>query len=262
MRPPVYFISQVPAHLDRALYIPRHGDGVTHFALYDISKEYFEEVGMHPMGSESYKIELYVLRKPSGYHVGDNARFLVNLDASGTSMSIQERCIGREAVEAEVSLPTKQAKGFSIRSKTSAASVEINGELSYPLPDKHTKKAHIRYPYLTVFTKSTSDQVGPVHLQWQVHPLQDGPLRYELVDLQRRSRGHDSESSILAIYHHLGFESELPTSYSHGALLVPSNSTSAFEVKIVSSLIGVLSSVRQQSAFEKKSRIKSLIPGL
>ncbi|KAJ4256230.1 hypothetical protein NW762_009309 [Fusarium torreyae] len=262
MRPPVYFISQVPAYLDRALYISKHGDGVKHFAVYDNSEEYFEKVGIYPMGSETYKVELCVLRKPSGYHAKDDARFLVDLDAGGTSMCIQERCIGREAVEAEVSLPMEHAKDFSISTKTGLSSVETDGELSYPLPDKQTRKALIRYPYLTISGKSASDQnVEPVHLQWRISPLENGPLRYDLVNLQQTPRGDDdSESSIVAVYHHEGFESELPTSYSRGVLLVPATSTSAFNLIVVSSLLGILSSVRQQPTLKKKSRIRSLIP--
>jgi hypothetical protein len=92
-------ISHVPSRLTKALYIPKHDDTTSHFAIYDISKEYSEKVGVHPMGSESYKVELCLLRKPSGYHAGDNARFLVDVDAS---VSIHERVMGRDPLDAEV----------------------------------------------------------------------------------------------------------------------------------------------------------------
>ncbi|KAF5620183.1 hypothetical protein F52700_11503 [Fusarium sp. NRRL 52700] len=92
-------ISHAPERLAKALYIPKHDDTTSHFAIYDISKEYSEKVGVHPMGSESYKVELCLLRKPSGYHAGDNARFLVDVDAS---VSIHERVMGRDPLDAEV----------------------------------------------------------------------------------------------------------------------------------------------------------------
>lgn len=94
-------ISHVPAHLSKVLYIPRHTAEIAHFAVYDITQQYADKLGNLPMGSEGYKVELCLLRKPGGYHVGDDARFLVNLDSRG-SVSIQERCIGRQPLEGEM----------------------------------------------------------------------------------------------------------------------------------------------------------------
>jgi hypothetical protein len=94
---------------------------------------------------------------------------------------------------------------------------------------------------------------------WQVHPAEKGPLRYELVDMERRG---DDDGSILAIYHHHGFESELPTSYSHGVLLLPATSTPLFDITVVSSLMALLATIRKQPAARKRSRLRSLIASL
>lgn len=94
-------ISHVPAHLSKVLYIPKHTAETTHFAVYDITQQYADKLGSLPMGSEDYKVVLFLLRKPGGCHVGDDARFLVNSDNSGL-VSIQERCIGRQSLEGDM----------------------------------------------------------------------------------------------------------------------------------------------------------------
>jgi hypothetical protein len=95
-------ISQVPPHFTKVFHIPRHDAKVSNFVIYDISEQYFEKVGKLPMGSEDYKVELCVLRKPTGERVGDDARFLVNLGDDGHSMFVHERTMDQDPVEAEV----------------------------------------------------------------------------------------------------------------------------------------------------------------
>ncbi|EWG48786.1 hypothetical protein FVEG_08455 [Fusarium verticillioides 7600] len=246
-------ISHVPAHLTKALYIPKYDDTTSHFAIYDISKEYSEKVGVHPMGSESYKVELCLLRKPSGYHVGDNARFLVDVDAS---VSIHERVMGRDPLDAEVSSPIEGDGSATLQVHSGDSSSELTARECYPLPEKETKKRTIRYPYMSI-DRDFGDFSR--HCDWRVHPSEKGPLRYELVD---RGRQGDDDGSILAIYHHHGFESELPTSYSHGVLLLPVDSTPIFDITVVSSLIALLATIRKQPAARKRSRFRSLMASL
>ncbi|KAG7404666.1 hypothetical protein Forpe1208_v015345 [Fusarium oxysporum f. sp. rapae] len=247
-------ISHVPAHLTKALYIPKHDDTISHFAIYDISKEYFEKVGVNPMGSESYKVELCLLRKPSGYHVGDNARFLVDVDAS---VSIHERVMGRDPLDAEVSSAIEGERSVSLQIHTGDSSFELTGQEYYLLPEKETKKRIIRYPYMSI----TGDHGASKALRcdWQVHPAEKGPLRYDLVDMEQQG---DDDGAILATYHHHGFESELPTSYSHGILLLPNDSTPLFEITVVSSLMALLATIRKQPAARKRSRFRSLMASL
>ncbi|KAF4953211.1 hypothetical protein FGADI_6186 [Fusarium gaditjirri] len=247
-------ISSVPANLTKALYIPRHDDTISHFAIYDISKEYSEKVGVNPMGSESYKLDLCLLRKPSGYHVGDNARFLVDFDAS---VSIHERVMGRDPVDAEVSSPIDGERSVTLRIHAGASSFELTGQESYPLPEKETKKSIVRYPYMSM--SGNHELSEALRFDWQVHPVEKGPLRYELVDLDRRDEG---DGSILAIYHHHGFESELPTSYSHGVLLLPNDSAPLFDITVVSSLMALLAKIRKQPVVRKRSRFWSFMASL
>ncbi|KAF9773328.1 hypothetical protein IL306_008889 [Fusarium sp. DS 682] len=239
-------ISPVPARLTKALYIPKYDDTISHFAIYDISKEYSEKVGVNPMGSEHYKVALALLRKPSGYFAGDNARFLVDV---GTSVSIHERCMGRDPCEAEFNV--------AVQIHSEDSSFQLDTHEFYPLPEKETKKRIVRYPYMD--TTGNFGGSEDLRYEWQVHPVEKGPLRYELVDLQRQA---DDDGSILAIYHHHGFENELPTSYSNGVLLLPATSTPLFEITAVSSLIALLSTIRKQPAPQKQSRFRSFMASL
>jgi hypothetical protein len=131
-------------------------------------------------------------------------------------------------------------------------------ESSYPLPDKETKKQLIRYSYLTMSSNSADNETQLSGLEWQVHPVDNGPLRYELVDPEQK-RQDNGDNSIRAIYHHHGFENDLPTSYSHGILLLPFDSSPLLDITVVSSLLVLLSTVRKQSTVQKQSRIRSLI---
>ncbi|RGP67646.1 hypothetical protein FSPOR_5834 [Fusarium sporotrichioides] len=227
--------------------------------LYDVSEQYFDKIGKLPMGSEDYKVELCILRKPNGERVGDDARFLVNIGENGTSLSVRERTLSQDPVEAEVSLPSPQHNEYYVHTQTSTASVHTSVHLVFPLPEKYTKRQHIRYPYLAINgTIFGHKDISNSQYEWQVHPNEKGPLRYELVNLGEKHSG-DGDSSILAIYHHHGFENELPASYSHGVLLLPSTLTSQSEIGVVSSLLALLSAVRQQPTLKKTSRIRSLM---
>lgn len=155
-------------------------------------------------------------------------------------------------------MPTSQEKGFSFHTHSIYTSTHSSGYLGYPLPEKYIKRQLVRYPYLTLTGSFFGDRGrNDNRYEWQVHPTEKGPLRYELVDMQHKGSG-DDDSSVLAIYHHHGFESELPTNYSHGVLLLPSNSTSQFDIAIISSLLTLLSAVRCYSV-QKRSRFRSLM---
>lgn len=95
-------VSQVPANFTKVFYIPNHNAQVSHLTIYDISEPYSEKLGKLPMGSEDYKVELCILRKPNGERTGDNARFLVDFGNDNTSIFVQERTLGRDPVEAQV----------------------------------------------------------------------------------------------------------------------------------------------------------------
>ncbi|RBR27019.1 uncharacterized protein FIESC28_00287 [Fusarium coffeatum] len=251
-------ISRVPSHLSKVLYITKHDNTSSHFAVYAMSEACVNTLAKHPMGSENYKVELTAMHKPNGERPEDDARFLVDVADDG-SMCIRERTLGSDPVEAEVSLPTPREKGCSFKLHTVTSSTQSSGYISHPLPGKIHRQQLVRYPYLTLSGDHfNGTNISNNQYEWQVHPTEKGPLRYELVDLGKQRAGEDDDS-IMAIYHHNGFENELPGYYSSGVLLLPSTSTSQFDIAVVSSLLAVLSAVRQQPALKKKSRLRSLM---
>ncbi|VTO84546.1 unnamed protein product [Fusarium graminearum] len=176
-------ISEVPSHLTKVLYFPRHNEEVSHFPIYEISEQYFDKIGKLPMGSRDYKVELCLLRKPNGEFLGDNARFLVDVGDDSTSMSVRERILGQDPVEARVLLPNSQETEYSIHTDTSTTSAHSSGHLVFPLPEKQTKRQLVRYPYFAITSVIFGDKdANDSRYEWQVHPNEKGPLRYELVD--------------------------------------------------------------------------------
>ncbi|RYO97162.1 hypothetical protein DL764_007366 [Monosporascus ibericus] len=80
-------------------------------------------------------------------------------------------------------------------------------------------------------------------LQWQVHPAEDGPLRYTLVRLGSGEKC--TNDSIEAIYYDMGWEKPLARGYNEGVLLLPgSGIMSSTESFIVSSTLAILAELR------------------
>ncbi|KAJ3531494.1 hypothetical protein NM208_g8856 [Fusarium decemcellulare] len=248
--------SHLPKHLSRVLYFPKHNESTSHLPIYDISQRYSEALGKIPFGSRKYKIELALLWKPRGTNLGDVTRFLVDVNPNGCSSTVRERCIGRDALEADISLPSQQGEGFRLSTQTRATTSQSHARLRYPMPDKTTKHELIRYPYLTISHESAHDRDEPsFFLEWQVHLVIGGPMRYDLIDLEKQSQGSSYDDSIVAVFHHCGFEPDLPSAFSEGILLLPEEEQPMLDVTAVSSLFGLLHSVRKR---EKRSRMKSI----
>lgn len=85
-----------------------------------------------------------------------------------------------------------------------------------------------------------------------------GSLRYDLID-QNRKFPNDENDSIVAIYHHCGFEKDLHATFSEGIVLLPVMEDPVLDITIVSSLLFLLHSVRKQDPRVKKSRARSIL---
>lgn len=127
-----------------------------------------------------------------------------------------------------------------------AATTVVGVSTFYPLPDVQTHKTRFSFPYFEILLPH-----GTKLYQWQIHPVDDGPLRYTLVSRDRNSMhtalpaGHRDEDSVVAVYYHVGQVSSLFTSHSEGILLLPEcGGLSLPEQTIVASLVGVLFRVR------------------
>lgn len=88
---------------------------------------------------------------------------------------------------------------------------------------------------------------SPTSYQWQIHPVEHGPLQYTLIELP--SPKHDASTvepenqhRIKAIYHNVGVGTSLVQPFSEGVLLLPTGKDTGadFEAVVVTSLIGLL----------------------
>jgi hypothetical protein len=118
---------------------------------------------------------------------------------------------------------------------------------SYTIPPTTWKKKVYAHPY---FGFQFPGENGKF-LEWQIHPVSQGRLRYTLVrnpKAQGTSNGAtpiiSPDEDILAIYHHIGDTISLPLPVSEGVLLVSSEMDSATEAIVVASALGMLWKLR------------------
>ncbi|KAJ0282544.1 hypothetical protein COL940_005096 [Colletotrichum noveboracense] len=86
-------LSSTPANLSRVVYIPRHRDITVHLPLYDVSNTYFDAVKKEPIGSSKYKLNLAMMRRPSGDGTDAEVRYLVDFqeDAKEKTVVVERR---------------------------------------------------------------------------------------------------------------------------------------------------------------------------
>ncbi|KAI8165057.1 hypothetical protein K4K49_008442 [Colletotrichum sp. SAR 10_70] len=86
-------LSSTPANLSRVVYIPRHRDITVHLPLYDVSNTYFDAVKKEPIGSSKYKLNLAMMRRPSGDGTDGEVRYLVDFqeDAKEKTVVVERR---------------------------------------------------------------------------------------------------------------------------------------------------------------------------
>lgn len=132
--------------------------------------------------------------------------------------------------------------------------------LSHRIPPVITgvaTEAHLGYsaPW---FTLTSTESIASY--QWQIHPLEHGPLRYTLIELP--SSGQDSSAiqpknqhRIRAIYHSIGVGTLMSQAFSEGVLLLPTGKDvdADFEGVVVASLIGLLWKVRGMQTVRVKA---------
>lgn len=97
--------STAPAHLTRALYIPRHDGSTPNLSIYDFGTQYTEAVGQCAIGSARYILSLGQMPKPHAnggacvYNVGFTD---VDSDAAGLKSISVAPSSGQSLVEANV----------------------------------------------------------------------------------------------------------------------------------------------------------------
>ncbi|EEU38699.1 uncharacterized protein NECHADRAFT_45614 [Fusarium vanettenii 77-13-4] len=247
-----------PAHLARALYLPIHTHNTSHLPIYDISDHYFETLGPFPLGERKYKIEFCLLLKPCGDHPEDDVRYLVDMDSSGLPATIRERCIGRDALE--VAMQVQSIECETRPADRPRSSSQRTQGLVYAAPVEPTTDGSTRCPSLELDlgASKSKDATPPRSFKWQLYMDNPGSLRYDLIK-QKQNSLDGGYNSIVAIYHHCGFEKDLCTNFSEGVILLPGMEDPVLDITIISSLLFLLHSVRKQGTGVKKSRAKSIL---
>ncbi|KAH8905304.1 hypothetical protein BR93DRAFT_780754 [Coniochaeta sp. PMI_546] len=243
--------SVTPSHLSRILYVPRHTGLTNHLPIYDMSDQYNKaDVGSALIGSSLFTIRLGLMKPPREDGLEADVQYLVDFrtttDAGGgevVSAKVQQRVLGNAGSEVDLSLQPSPEAEFTIRvASNNPFRNKVPVQMSFPIPDSMTKAGVSRNPYF-----SFSLPGSYTTLQWQIHPVEDGPLRYTLVAMNPGEDEAQSEK-VQAIYHHMGLGTSLSTmQHSEGILLLPpcqDGQDSAQEAVIVASLLGLLWRVR------------------
>ncbi|RHZ63619.1 uncharacterized protein CDV56_108682 [Aspergillus thermomutatus] len=243
-------LSTTPEHLSRVLYIPRHDGTTSHLPLYDISSRYFEAIGDAPIGSSKYTVSLGMMKRPKGDgtdHIP--VAYIVNFTAGD-----KDKVVG--TVEYRVQPDSTVADNAEVemtigKTEEEACSIKVNGNsaqpidpvtvgISYPIPPSETKVGKVKHPYFHFRLPFESKMT---QFDWQVHPVEHGPLRYTLVRLPEETADESStepKAEIHAIYHHIGLGVSMSVSHSEGVLLLPPCADPKSEAMIVASVLGML----------------------
>ncbi|OIW34698.1 hypothetical protein CONLIGDRAFT_709987 [Coniochaeta ligniaria NRRL 30616] len=248
--------SVTPSHLSRILYVPRHTGLTNHLPIYDMSDQYNKaDVGSALIGSSLFTIRLSMMKPPREDGLEADVQYLVDFnttvgDGGGEVISakVQQRVLGNAGSEVDLLLQAAPEADFTIRlASNNPFRNKVPVQMSFPIPDSPTKAGISRNPYFS-FSLPGSTAI----FQWQIHPVEHGPLRYTLVAIDPGSSPRDgaaqSGEKVQAIYHHIGLGTSLSTmQHSEGILLLPpcrDGQESAQEGVIVASLLGLLWRVR------------------
>lgn len=321
-------LAPTPSHLtSRTLYVPSHNDKAAHLPVYDFTKAFKETVADEPIGSSRFKTRFGLMPKPNGDGRGSSeVSYLVDFEPlerrkslsgpvgpSGNTSSAGRRksSLGAGAslvthgtvsrrmlyggAEVGLTIPPPQAplvEGEVAYTVTpSSTDMGIRAVASFPLEPTVSRFGSSRNPWFTFTVPSLLDEEK--RLQWQVHPVEHGLLRYTLVELgddpiggaagvggakdeenwweetkeddKVKDEGEDEkgvpysavadkhEHRIRAIYHNVGLGFSLSQPFSEGALLLQDNLDPELEAIIVASLLGLLWRARAEESKPRKN---------
>ncbi|KAK2055684.1 hypothetical protein LY76DRAFT_595845 [Colletotrichum caudatum] len=240
-------LKPAPAHLSRVIHIPDHRDPTIHLPLYDITESYAKAVKTEFIGSNKYKLDLAMLKRPNGDGTDAEVRYLVDFESgsSKTDVTVERRVPGHNGEVVRMHLPREGDSEFRLAPVNTAQATELVVATSFPVPDTtmHAGAQPARHPWFTIsHTLRDGAVTAPSNLEWQVRPKELGTLRYTLVDTAEVAG--DGEPVIHAIYHHVGIAFALPRDHSEGVLLLSENLNGEAEALAVTTLLGLLRQVR------------------
>lgn len=320
-------LSPTPAHLaSRVLYVPSHNDKAAHLPVYDFTREFTGAVAGEPIGSSRFKTRFGLMPKPSGDGRGGSevsylvdfeplerrkslsssvplgptgagtasaARRKSSLGGVGPALVVTHGTVQRRALyggaEVGLTIPPPQASlvdgevAYTLTPCSTDAGIRVVA--SFPLEPTVSRFGSSRNAWFTFTVPRLLE--GDRRLQWQVHPVEHGLLRYTLVELggdtgdggaargednwweetrEEKSDGEDGqgvvaysaaeekhEHRIRAIYHNVGLGFSLSQPFSEGALLLQDGLDPELEAIIVASLLGLLWRARGEESKPRKN---------
>lgn len=146
---------------------------------------------------------------------------------------------------------TAEDKAGTLTTRTNNTEIPLPVPLSisYPIPPSSTRVGTFKHPYFAF--RIPAPDAGSIAVEWQIHPIQQGRMRYTLV----RCPAQQQQDDILAVYYHIGVEASLSLPYSEGVLLVPGSQGSAGDsgAIVVASALGMLWRLRELHGTDGKS---------
>ncbi|KAK8097011.1 hypothetical protein PG999_012955 [Apiospora kogelbergensis] len=247
--------APAPAHLTRVLYLPFHDNNTNHLPVYEAGDSYRRAVGGSQLGSTLYALNLSAARRPRPDGTSHRVVYHGNMhclaapdDDKVTIISVEKRALGNQGGETRLTvlpLPNKELQTSSIESTRGS----IQMDTFFPIPPSKRAGELIHHPYFRLDVPLVSKYMNHTdstrELEWQVHPIEDGPLRYTLVD-KDKSEDAGAGARTLAIYHDAGCSKTLWRGMSEGVILLPEEEESADDLEriVVVSLLGVLWQIR------------------
>lgn len=156
------------------------------------------------------------------------------------------------AVEAPADIDLKREEKIPAKVQED---VTVSMSISYPIPpttfrkNVYVKPIIYEHPHFAFRFPGESESA----LEWQIHPIPHGRLRYTLARIPHAHKAEDtapkvpSDKDILAIYHHIGDTLSLPLPFSEGVLLLPSDMEPEMEAIVVASVLALLWQLRRLS---------------
>lgn len=157
------------------------------------------------------------------------------------------------------SLPNQGDGSFKVESANPDRPSRLSLTASFPvLENDPNNPRSSQKPWFTIsHNASGAVESCPSHLEWQIHPVEYGALRYTLIDAGAAAAGGDPV--VHAIYHHVGIAFGLPHDYSQGVLLVSEDLSGEAETMAVGTLLGLLHQVRRLNQPPPRQKKKSLV---
>lgn len=301
-------LAPTPPHLThRILYVPSHNDTATHLPVYEFTHDFHDAVKDEPLGSSRFKTRLGLMAKPCGDGRGSSrVAYLLDFEPSEarrrsssgpegagrggrrksssivgggvvTRAVVQRRMMFGAGAEVGLTIPPHppvpeaRLEEGAVACVVSPASttVDIPVVASFPVTPTVSKYGCSRNAWFTFTVSSLLDEERT--LQWQMHPVEQGMLRYTLVEIPsgtptttnagERAEGQaipfsavdpENEHRIRAIYHNVGLGFSLSQPFSEGALLVQDDLDPELEALILASLLGILWKVRSEEGRPRK----------